>query len=288
MPHAIRLDVFFRDRLRRMEEAGVPEARLNLEWLVSRRLGIPRLELVLHGSDEIPPVPGEALDRDVKRMCAGEPLQYVLGDAPFHGLTIKTDRRALIPRPETEWLVDQALDCAPVWEGAHPHVADVGSGTGCIALALATARPQARVTAVDVDPDALELARENRDRLGLQSRLELRLGHVLDGFAECAFDGIVSNPPYIPSTVWKNLDRHVRDYEPRRALDGGEDGLSVIRQLASQGFRCLMPGKPLWIEIGFDQGPAVSELLSVAGFERVEIRKDWDGRDRAASGWKPA
>lgn len=270
-----------------VENAGVPEARLNLEWLVSRRLQLSRLDLPLHSADEIPIPLCAALDRDVERLCAGEPLQYILGDVPFHGLTIKTDRRALIPRPETEWVVDQVLDCFSIWEAPLPHVADVGSGTGCISLALAMAKPQARITAVDVDPEALALARENRDRLGLQSRVELRLGHLLDGFPESGLDGIVSNPPYIPTSVWCKLDLHVRDYEPRLALDGGEDGLAIISQLAVQGLRCLKPGKPLWLEIGFDQGPAVAALLGRTGFERVEIRKDWDGHDRAACGWRP-
>jgi release factor glutamine methyltransferase len=282
-----RLIDFLHDRTRRLEQKGGLEARLNVEHLAARRLGIPRLELVFHQQDALAAADCAALDADVDRLAAGEPLQYVLGDVPFHGLTIRTDRRALIPRPETEWLAEMILACEAVWKDASPRVADIGAGTGCLALALAAARPRARLVAVDCSPDALSLARENRDRLGLADRVEIRQGDLMAGLPEEAFDAVVSNPPYIASSVCGTLDPHVRDFEPLLALDGGDDGLALIRRLAPEGFRCLKPGRPLWLEIGFDQGEAVRDVLARAGFEGIEIRPDFDGHDRFACGWRP-
>ena len=287
MPSACRLDDFFRDRLRRLEASGAPEPRLNLGHLLARRLGLPRLELALHGADILSETDRSAVDAEIERLMAGEPLQYILGDVPFHGLAIRTDRRALIPRPETEWLVEQILACDSVWSDASPRLVDVGTGTGCIALALSAAKPQARLLAVDRDPGALELARENRDRLGLAGRVELHQGDLLTGLPDGAFDAVVSNPPYIPSAVCTTLDRPVRDHEPRQALDGGPDGLAVIRRLVPQARLCLKPGGSIWLEIGFDQGAAVKAILGDTGFERAQIRRDIAGLDRLACGWRP-
>ncbi len=284
----IRRDAFIRDRLPRLEAAGVPEALLNLQYLLARRLGIPRLELLSRHGEGLSEADGAATDADLARLAAGEPLQYILGDTPFHGLILKTDRRALIPRPETEWLVDQVLACPAIWSGPEPRLIDVGTGTGCIALALAAARPEARLLALDVDVDALALARENRDQLGLSGRVDLRTGDLLAGLPAGGVDAVVSNPPYIATAVCGTLDRHVRDHEPRLALDGGADGLAVIRRLAPQARACLKPDRPLWLEIGFDQGVAVAAILRDAGYERVEVLRDAAGHDRAVCGWRGA
>ncbi len=281
-----RVEEFIRFRLTGLEARGIAEARLNLEHLLARRLGIPRLELRLCGAKELSEADARALDGQVARLAGGEPLQYVLGDAPFHGITVQCDRRALIPRPETEWLVEQVLACGAIWRMARPTIADAGTGTGCIALALAAARPEARLVAVDCDEGALALAGENRDRLGLGGRVELRKGDWLEGFEADAFDAVVSNPPYIPSAVCGTLDRHVREFEPRLALDGGTDGLAAIRRLVPQAWGCLKPGGSLWLEIGNDQGPAVAALLREAGFSRVAVRRDLAGHDRVACGWR--
>ncbi|MFO7534810.1 MAG: peptide chain release factor N(5)-glutamine methyltransferase [Kiritimatiellia bacterium] len=282
-----RLIDFLHDRTGRLERKGGLEARLNVQHLAARRLGIPRLELAFHQQDVLTDADRAALDADVERLAAGEPLQYVLGDVPFHGLTIRTDRRALIPRPETERLAELVLACEAVWKAPSPRVADIGAGTGCLALALAAARPRAWLVAVDCSPDALSLARENRERLGLADRVEIRQGDLLDGLPEGAFDAVVSNPPYIASAVCRTLDPHVRNFEPLLALDGGGDGLAVIRRLVPQALRCLKPGRPLWLETGCDQGEALRGILARAGFERVEIRPDFDGHDRFACGWRP-
>ncbi len=283
---SVRLDEYLRKRAAELEALGASEALLNLEHVAAHRLGVPRLELIPLRSEPLAPDILAAIDSDAVRLAAGEPLQYILGETPFHGLMLKTDRRALIPRPETEWLVDQVLACGAIWAGPVPAVADVGTGTGCIALALASAQPRARVLAVEADPAALALACENRARLGLVGRVEMRVGDLLDGVPPGSLDGVVSNPPYIASAVCATLDRHVRDHEPWRALDGGADGLDLIRRLARQSLVCLKPGSPLWLEIGYDQGPAAAGILAAAGFADIDIRRDWSGLDRAACGWR--
>jgi release factor glutamine methyltransferase len=283
---SVRLDEYLRKRAAELDALGAPEARLNLEHVAAHRLGVPRLELIPLRSEPLSPGLFAAIEADAVRLAAGEPLQYVLGETPFHGLMLKTDRRALIPRPETEWLVDQVLACGAIWAAPEPAVADVGTGTGCIALALASARPRARVLAVEADPAALELACENRARLGLERRVEMRAGDLLDGVPPGSLEGVVSNPPYIASAVCATLDRHVRDHEPWRALDGGADGLEIIRRLAKQAQVCLKPGCSLWLEIGSGQGAAAAGILAAAGFTDIEIRRDWSGLDRAACGWR--
>jgi release factor glutamine methyltransferase len=285
---SVRIDEYLRERAAGLESVGVPEARLNLEHLLSFRLGYSRLDLVSRRTEFLAPSVLAAVEADAVRLAAGEPLAYILGETPFHGLMLRTDRRALIPRPETEWLVDQVLACRAIWTGPAPCVADVGTGTGCIALALAAARPAARVLAVEADPAALALALENRGRLGLDDRVAMRLGDLLEGVPAGTLDAVVSNPPYIPSATCDTLDRHVKDFEPRLALDGGADGLAVIRRLARQARLCLKPDRPLWLEMGFDQGGAVAAVLKAEGFRDVEVRRDLAGLDRYACGWRPA
>lgn len=174
-------------------------------------------------------------------------------------------------------------------------IADVCTGTGCIGLALAHELPGAQVTGIDISPDALSLARENAERLGLSDRFQCLENNLLEGLGEASFDIVVSNPPYIFSNVlaapkpngeggWETVDRSVRDYEPQLALDGGEDGMDLILPLVEQAARVLKPGGGLFIEIGFDQGIAVFQCLENAGFRNVEVIKDYAGFDRMVTG----
>ncbi len=286
MPVPTRLDDYLRERAADLERKGVPDARLNLEYVLARHLGLSRLDLLARRAEPLADAIRGQADADVQRLGKGEPLQYILGETPFHGLMLKTDRRALIPRPETEWLVEQVLACPDFRDGVAFRAADVGTGTGCMALAVAAARPLARVLAIETDPAALSLALENRASLGLADRVEMRAGDLLEGVPAESLDVVLSNPPYIPSAVCETLDRHVRDYEPRLALDGGADGLAVIRRLASQAAECLKPGGSLWLEIGHDQGPAVASILQAAGFRTIGIRRDDAGLDRIACGYR--
>jgi release factor glutamine methyltransferase len=214
-------------------------------------------------------------------------------------LEIRCDRRALIPRPETELLVQAVLDNVDATPSSRSRyekrdegvastvkIVDVGCGTGCIALALLAELPDAEVTAIDISPDALALAKENAERLGLAGRFTAVQGNLLSVFAEASLDVVVSNPPYILSDVCKTLDSSVRDFEPKLALDGGADGLDLIRPLVLQATRVLKPGGGIFLEIGYDQGPAVARILKDAGFQRVEIKKDYAGLDRIVLGFR--
>lgn len=228
-----------------------------------------------------------SFEEAVQRLATGEPLQYVLGDVDFMDLILKTDPRALIPRPETERLVETVLDCRPLWDrGPSPVLADVGTGTGCIALALASKRQAARYLALDISRPALDLARENAIRLGLASRIEFVEGDLLEGVPAASLDAVVSNTPYVPTAQWETLTRSIREFEPRTALDGGPDGLAVIRRLLPQTFTTLAAEGIVFLEIGDGQAAAVQSLMAEGGFTNIQARPDLSGRERVVFGAK--
>jgi release factor glutamine methyltransferase len=262
-----------------LTRAAIPEARLKAELLVAEVLGVHRL--VLADQPDRPDLT-ERMSPAMERLLAGEPIQYVLGWTSFLGHRITCDKRALIPRPETEELVEAVLaQC-----GKAVRIADVGTGTGCIAIALKLALPDAEVIATDTSVDALNLALENAAALG--ARVSFIKTDLVEGIADGSLDVLVSNPPYIGADEMPNLERAVRDFEPRSALDGGFQGLEVLRPLISKGWKKLKPGGRIFLEIGDAQGKAVSELLREAGFVKIEIRKDFAGHDRIALATRPA
>ncbi len=266
-----------------LERKGIPSPRVACELLAGRLLNAPRL-----GLHALLPLPvgaarAAALRRGLARVAAGEPVQYVLGEWDFRGLTLTVDRRALIPRPETELLIDHVLAAQALWRNEQPWVVDVGTGSGCIALSLAQERPQARLVAIDSSSDALELARENAVRCGLATRVDFRKGSGCGDFLAGSIDAVVSNPPYIASGVVPTLDRWICDHEPLAALDGGPDGLTCIRAITRDAAMVLKPGGCLFYEIGDDQGPAVRDILESHGFADVTIGNDWSGLVRFAT-----
>jgi len=271
--------------VRRLESAGIDEARLKAEWALGRALGCRRLELPLHAREAMPLSVESMFEGHVRRLAESEPLQYVLGDAEFMGLVLKTDRRALIPRPETELLVETVLAHPALWaSGRRPAIADIGTGTGCIVLALASRRPGARYLARDLRPEALALARENAAALGLAGRIEFEEGDLLEGVPPGSLDAVIANAPYVPTAEWAELDRSVRDFEPRSALDGGKDGLDVIGRLVPQAFTSLRSGGIVFLEVGRGQADAVRRRLEADRFASVEVRKDLGGHDRVVCG----
>lgn len=268
----------------RLTEAGRDEARLKAELLVAHVLGQSRLG-ALAGADRcLTAEQAGRLDGLAARVAAGEPLQYVLGEAWFWGRRFKVDARALIPRPETEELVQHVLDDAALWRSGRPVVADVGVGTGCIALTLAAERPHARLIGVDLQAGPLALALENEAALGLAGRVAWRQADLLAGQPAGSLDAVVSNPPYIARPVLAALAEEVRDHEPVSALDGGPDGLELIRRLVAQAGLALRPGGRVWMEIGDEQGDAVCELMNRGGWVGVRLRRDLAGRDRFVEG----
>lgn len=283
-------------------QATVPdEARLKCEWLASHIIGCTRLGLSARKDQDLSESQVHKIEEGAARLAEGEPLQYVLGEAEFMGRVFACDRRALIPRPETEQLTAWVLEDAMLWQGHAPVIADACTGSGCIAISLALERPESRYIATDTSALALALAGENAMRHGVAARIRFIACDLLSAImskttfqysAECwnvvtadstifaGINAVVSNPPYVRATDWVGLDRSVRDFEPRAALDGGPDGLAIIRRLMAQAFQALRPGGALYLEIGEDQGAAIQDLARTSGFHEIKVRPDLAGKDR--------
>lgn len=267
----------------RLTAAGIDEAAVKMEWWTCEALGVDRVQLDTCFPDD---AQRTTVMNGVARLERHEPLQYVIGHTPFLQLSLLTDRRALIPRPETEELVMKVMSCRELAAMDEPAVADVGTGSGCIAVSLARGLPHAHILATDISPDALDLARANAARAGVSARIAFRNADLLDGVSAGALDAVVSNPPYIAHDVIAGLDETVRAFEPVAALDGGPDGLAIIRRLVDQAFTALREGGRLWLEIGDEQGARVESILSEAGFGGVAISRDMYGQTRFAEGVK--
>jgi release factor glutamine methyltransferase len=263
-------------------EKGIEGARLDAELIIADALGIGRIQIYTDHDRPLHPEELAAIRERVRRRARREPVAYILGRRGFRDLELTVDARVLIPRPETELVVDVAL--ARLTGQQAPLVVDVGTGSGAIALAIAEARPDAQVVAIDASPDALAVARENATRLGL-ANVELLQGDLLAPLGERQAHLIASNPPYIPTAEVARLMPDVRDYEPRLALDGGPDGLSVIRRLLPAAAARLVPGGALVMEIGYDQGPALRRLLA-DGWTGVHVHADLAGHDRVVEATK--
>jgi len=272
-----------------LESKGVPDAAVAAELLAARLLKTGRGTLAAHLEKEVGGKFLDAMRRGLARLAKGEPVQYVLGEWDFRRLTLKCDRRALIPRPETEELVTRVLAHLSRLQSAAsrpPVVVDVGTGTGAIILSLADEfGGKAAFLGTDVSEEAVELARENAERCGLAGRVKFAVADGLDDFdePECV-DVIVSNPPYVESAVCDTLDPRVRDFEPRLALDGGISGLDFYDRYLGDALNILRPGGAVFFEIGEGQGPALARLMADYGFSGVRIEKDFSGHDRYASG----
>ena len=263
--------------------AGVSESCLKAEYILSRALKCHRLELPSRQNRELSAGQAGQISAQVERVLAGEPIQYVLGDMDFMGRSFKTDSRALIPRPETETLVENVLACKDVWSLEVPVVADVGTGTGCIVVTLALEQPRGAFLAIDASPAALELACENAATLGVAERIQFSQGDLLGGLRSGSLDLVVSNPPFVATAMCERLDRTVRDFEPRLALDGGPDGLRTISRLVSAAAHVLKSEGRLMMEIGDDQAAAVEEMLCRSfPLQFLRLRSDCAGRARVA------
>ena len=272
-----------------LEGKNVPDARVASELLAARLLHTGRGLLAGEMAKEVPEKCVEAMRRGMARLVKGEPIQYVLGEWDFRALTLKCDRRALIPRPETEELVTRVLNYLNSTVHLHlstsPLLVDVGTGTGAIILSLAKEfKSDAVFLGTDVSEDAIALAKENAERCGLSDRVKFVVMDGLDEFDEpqCV-DVIVSNPPYIESAVCETLDPRVKDFEPRLALDGGSSGLDFYDRYLSDAVNLLKPGGAVFFEIGENQGEAVKKLMFDCGFDDIRIGKDFAGHDRYAS-----
>lgn len=269
-----------------LESKNVPDARVASELMAARLLRSSRGFLNSFYEKEVPEKFLEAMRRAMRRLVAGEPLQYVLGEWDFRSLTLKCDPRALIPRPETEELVTRVLK----WLKGNPSdeprfIVDVGTGTGAIILSLAAEfKGPAVFLGTDISEAAVSLAKENAAKCALDGRVKFTVMDGLDDFDEPeVVDVLVSNPPYIESAVCETLDPRVKDFEPRLALDGGVSGLDFYDRYLADALNILKPGGAVFFEIGENQGDSVAKLMEGYGFSDVRIEKDYSGHDRYAS-----
>ncbi len=260
------------------EERGVDSPRLTGELLLAHVLGVPRIKLYV---DIDRPLQKEELARYrdlVQRRARGEPTQYVIGTQEFYGRTFASDRRALIPRPETELVAERALRALGKTDTAL--VADIGCGTGALGLTIAAERPAVRVVLTDVSPDAAALARENADRLQVSARVEVREGDLTTPLGEDVFDVIVTNLPYVAEPERAILPIHIRDHEPGLALFAGADGLDLYRRLLPAIAPHLRSGGLLVMEHGEDQGAPLNALFDRSFWQEPVLEKDLARLDR--------
>lgn len=269
--------------------AGVDEPRLDAELLLGEAMGCGRASLVAEPGAEVPAAAGRRFGEMVRRRLRREPVAYVLGRKGFRKLELAVDPRVLVPRPETELLVEVALELRP------GRVLDVGTGSGAIALAVADELPECEMTATDTSPAALEVARANAERLGLADRVRFLEGTLppADDPDGC-YDLILANLPYVAERDWPSLQPEVTQWEPREALLAGSDGLDAYRSFIpeSAGLFHRYAGQragALAVEAGEGQAPAVAEMMRAAGFGAVEARRDLAGIKRVVLGrWRPA
>ena len=260
---------------------GVESSRVHAELLLAHVLAMPRMKLYLNFERALTAPETDTLRELIKRRGQREPLQHIVGSTSFCGLDMTVNRHALIPRPETEMLAEMGWNFLSTLNSQLSTALDFGTGTGCIAIALAVKCPSAQITALDVSPDALALAKANAERHQVASRMEFLLG---DGFAALStprlFDLIVSNPPYIASAEIATLDPEVRDFDPRGALDGGTDGLDFYRRLAKQAAAFLKLGGKIMVEFGDGQAPEIKSLFESEKWIVEAVQEDYSHRAR--------
>lgn len=268
------------------EKRGVDAPRLTTEILLAHVLKTGRVRLYVDLDRPLSKDELAAFKALIERRLAGEPTNYLTGTKEFYNRPFKVDARVLIPRPETELLVEAVLHAVP--RDAPSRVLDVCTGSGCIAISVAAERPQATVLATDLSKDACALARENAQALGVSERVSVLEGDLFSPLPpDATFRVVVSNPPYIDSGDIAGLSAEVRR-EPRLALDGGPDGLVALRRVIQGARRVLEPGGLLALEMGETQGSAVLELLRAAGYSDARVEKDLERRERMAFGTQPA
>jgi len=279
----------FRDQLAAattaLEAAGVASPRVDAEWLLAGLLGVGRVAVRLDPAGAVPELLAERYGDAVRRRARREPLQRILGWEEFRGLRVLLTDAVLVPRPETEALVEWALALLPARGGRRLRAVDLGTGSGCIACALAAERPDLDVVAIDVSPAAAAVARENANALGLAARIRVVAADLLDGVRDLGADLIVSNPPYLPTGLVPELPPEVRTHEPVVALDGGADGLALIRRIAASAQGALRASGVLVVETaGGAQAMAAAAILRTADFAQVAVRADLAGVERFVAG----
>ncbi len=269
---------------------GIGEAKLSAEYLLAHVLREKRLQMYLRFDQ---PVQEEELTEFralVRRRLNHEPVQYIVGSTEFYGLEFAVTPAVLIPRPDTEHLIDTILDFRKSGKiGEHLRLLDIGTGSGAIAVALAAQLPGIRVTATDISGDALALAQENAARHSLTERIAFVTHDIFNGSIEestAPFDIVVSNPPYVPQSEVDELQPEIRNFEPLIAATDGGDGLRFYRRIAERIDELLAPGGLLALEVGAGQAESVREILEQAGLRDIAVREDYSGIERVVTAWK--
>lgn len=259
-------------------KAGIETPRLDAELILAEVIGLTRMQLYQQFERPLTEAELAKLRPLVKRRSQREPLQHILGWVDFFGLRVRVDRRALIPRPETEELADLLSRRPPPPPGS---ILDLGAGTGALTLALASAFPEATVTGIERSAEAISLARENGMGNGMEERVTFLEGDWFEPLAERArFDLIVSNPPYLTEEEWRTAQPEVRDFEPREALVAADDGCAELEKIIAEAPFRLAPGGLLALETGIDQHARLTRSALTAGLVEVESHRDLSGRDR--------
>jgi release factor glutamine methyltransferase len=267
-----------------LNKRGHESARLEAELLLGEALSLDRVQLILQHQRPLTPDELARFKGLFLRRRKQEPVAYILGQREFYGLPIRVDSRVLVPRPDTETLVEVALERTSA-RNMYGTLLDLCTGSGCVGIAFAKHRPTWKVSLSDISAEALEVAEQNAVRLGVVRHLELLLGDLFAPLAEHRrFDLITANPPYIPGEELSTLAADIREFEPRKALDGGVDGLDVVRRVVDGAPAWLNPGGVLACEIGYDQARNVAEAFESRGFVGIERCQDYGGRERVVSG----
>jgi len=263
----------------RLRAAGVSDARRNAELLLAELLEIDAGALFLRRGEGLDPAQAGRFGEPIERWAKREPLQHITGRQEFYGLSFRVDRRVLVPRPETEGLVDAVLDSGL---SEHGRVADLGTGSGCVAVAVAVSRSDLELLALDRSEAALVVARENAEALGVAAQIDFRRGDLAAPPAEWrgTMHAVVCNPPYVSEAEWAGLEPEVRDHDPREALVPGPTGLEAYRVLAPAVFELLRDRGKLVLELGAGQADAVGELVRMAGLRTLQIQPDLNGIPR--------
>lgn len=265
----------------RLSKGPHPErARQDAESLLRHLMGKDKAWLIAHWEDELRDEQATDYLELIERRYLGEPIQYIAGVTEFYGLPFRVTPGVLIPRPETELLVESVLNLAERVQA--PRIVDVGTGSGAIAIALAHQLPNADITAIDISSQAIDIARQNAGRNSVSDRISFLKGDLLAPVAERQFDIVASNPPYVPTTDRASLAVEVREHEPALALFAGDDGFDVYRRLIPAALAALVSDGYIALEIGFGQSTQIGELLSSSGFHEVDFLRDLQNIPRVA------